>query len=286
MVKMLAEAAPAKINLFLRVIGRRSDGYHELDSLFVPVSVEDQVRIEVRPSQTQAISLKCAVASIADPKMNLAARAAHAFMREFDVTDEVRIELDKTIPMGAGLGGGSSDAGAVLRMMAALFSVDSRERLEALAVSLGADVPFFLDPRPARVGGIGEIIAPFEKFPTLHLVIAVPPVEVPTGAIFKALQPEHWSGPAPQEEVDAILAGRISASSVVNDLASVAIERFPEIGRLRTMLGEVGARAAAMTGSGGAVFGVFDDARAASKAAESLRSRAPDAKIFAVHSLA
>ncbi len=285
MVKLLAETAPAKINLFLRVIGRRSDGYHEMDSIFVPISLADRVRIEVRPSQSPAVSLRCAVASIADSKTNLATRAARAFMHEFGVTGEVQIDLDKAIPMGAGLGGGSSDAGAVLRMMAALFGVDARGRMEAVAVSLGADVPFFLDPRPSRVGGIGEIIAPLQGFPTLYLVIAVPPVEVPTGPIFKALKPAQWSGPAPEDDFRAILAGRISASSLVNDLAPVAIERYPEIGQLKAILEESGARAAAMTGSGGAVFGVFESAKAAVEGAESMRSRAPAARVFPVRSL-
>lgn len=285
MVKLLAEAAPAKINLFLRVIGRRPDGYHEMDSIFVPVSLGDRVRIEVRPSQSPAVSLRCALASIADPKTNLATRAAHAFMEEFGIAGHVQIDLDKAIPIGAGLGGGSSDAGAVLRMLAALFGIDAPGRMGAVAVSLGADVPFFLDPQPSRVRGIGEIIAPLEGFPTLHLVIAVPPVEVPTGPIFKALKPAQWSGPAPEEDVRAILAGRISASLLVNDLAPVAIERHPEIGQLKELLEESGARAASMTGSGGAVFGVFDSAEAAADGSERMRSKVPTARIFAVHSL-
>ncbi len=285
MVKLLAETAPAKINLFLRVLGRRSDGYHEMDSIFVPVSLADQVRIELRPSRSPAVSLRCALASIADPKTNLATRAARAFMDEFGVAGHVQIDLDKAIPMGTGLGGGSSDAGAVLRMMAALFGIDARERMEAVAVSLGADVPFFLEPRPSRVGGIGEIIAPLEGFPTLHLVIAVPPVEVPTGPIFKALKSTQWSGPAPEEDVRAILQGRISASTLVNDLAPVAIERHPEIGQLKAILEKSGARAASMTGSGGAVFGVFDSADAAVDGSERMRSQVPAARIFVAHSL-
>lgn len=285
MVKLLAQAAPAKINLFLRIIGRRSDGYHELDSIFVPVSLADQVRIEVRPAPSSAVSLRCAIASIADPRTNLATRAARAFMREFGVTGQVEIDLDKAIPMGAGLGGGSSDAGAVLRMMASLFGVDSRERMDAVAVSLGADVPFFLDPRPSRVGGIGEIVGPLANFPTLHLVIAVPPVEVPTAEIFKALKPAQWSGSAPDDEVRAILSGRISSASLVNDLAPVAMERYPEIARLKAILEESGARAAAMTGSGGAVFGVFGDADEAAGVARAVRSKVTEARVFAVRSM-
>jgi len=193
MVKLLAERAFAKINLFLRMTGRRADGYHELDSIFVPVSLSDRVTIEVRPSFLTTVTLRCNVAALGDVPTNLAPRAAHAFMNAFGIHAHVRIDLEKMIPTGAGLGGGSSDAGTVLRMLTTMTSSmlpeskDTAERLQKVAVALGADVPFFLNPRPAHVTGIGERIAVLDKFPTLHLVIAAPPVEVPTASVFKAL---------------------------------------------------------------------------------------------------
>lgn len=286
MIERLAEHAPAKVNLFLRVVGRRSDGYHQLDSVFVPISIADRVALEVRPASAPRVSIRCEVASLADPNTNLAARAADAFMREFDTSAEVVIELEKTIPMGAGLGGGSSDAGAVLRMMARMYSVDLDQRLEQIALSLGADVPFFLNPHPARVGGIGERITLIDGFPILHMVVAVPAVEVPTGPIFKALKPGHWSGIAPEGDIASIFSGRISPALTVNDLARVAVEQYPEIGRLRSIVERSGAIAAQMSGSGGSVFGVFNSPDDAARAAESIGSQAPEARVFAATSVA
>jgi 4-diphosphocytidyl-2-C-methyl-D-erythritol kinase len=294
MVKLLAERAPAKINLFLRVVGRRADGYHELDSVFIPVSLCDDVRVEVRgKAQSGAktvIALACDRSGIPPGDKNLAWRAAAAFLAEFDLEidrpHQVAIDLHKKIPVGAGLGGGSSDAGAVLRMMAALCRVNDQARLAAVALSLGADVPFFLDPRAAHVGGVGERIAPLEAGPPrLRMVIAVPPIEVSTGEIFRALAPEQWSGPAAAAHLRALAEGAITQPMLQNDLAAVAMARHPEIARLRSALIAAGASAAAMSGSGGAVFGIFADADAAANAAADLRRKHPEAQYYAVNSL-
>ena len=206
-------------------------------------------------------------------------------MKEFGLTAQVLIDLHKEIPIGAGLGGGSSDAGAVLRMMAALYRIDDRERLGKTAAGLGADVPFFLDPRPARVGGIGERIAPLDSMPILHLVVAAPPDEVSTAEVFAALTPDDWSGAAPDADVRAITGGHYEASALVNDLERVAIRLCPKISRLKAILLELGASAVAMTGSGGAVFGIFPSAEAAARAAEAGRSRAPDSRFIAASSI-
>ncbi|HYA34117.1 MAG TPA: 4-(cytidine 5'-diphospho)-2-C-methyl-D-erythritol kinase [Candidatus Binataceae bacterium] len=286
MVKLLAETASAKINLFLRVVGRRPDGYHELDSIFVPVSLGDCVAVEMRPGPESKVTLQCDVPSIAYADTNLASRAARAFMSEFGISARVLVRLTKRIPVGAGLGGGSSDAGAVLRILAALSRIDIRDdRLAKIAVSLGADVPFFLDPRPSRVRGIGERIEPLATFAKLNLVIAAPDVEVPTGAIFKALAPGDFSGPASEDDIVAILSGEFGQHQIVNDLARAAIERYPAIGELKNGLEKAGAKVASMTGSGGAVFGIFRDGDESVRAAESIREAYPQASIFAVSSL-
>jgi 4-diphosphocytidyl-2-C-methyl-D-erythritol kinase len=284
-LKLLSTTAPAKINLFLRFTGRRADGYHELDSLFVPVSLCDRVAIALRSAATSSVVLRCDAAGLGPDDQNLAVRAARAFMAEFAITADVMIDLHKEIPAGAGLGGGSSDAGAVLRMMAQLCHVGDRNRLGALAVKLGADVPFFLDPAPARVHGIGELIEPFDQFAPVELVIAVPPLTVPTADVFKRLPREAWSGPASSATVDAIATGRVHADQLVNDLAGVAKARWPVIAELQKSLEHAGAIAAAMSGSGGAVFGVFATASDAARAAEEIRARNPAARVFAVSTL-
>jgi 4-diphosphocytidyl-2-C-methyl-D-erythritol kinase len=202
--------------------------------------------------------------------------------------------LRKAIPAGAGLGGGSSDAGAVLRMMASLCRVDDAPRLARVALALGADVPFFLSPHIAHVSGVGERIAPLEavahdRAPVsqtpLCMVIAVPPVEVSTTEVFRALKPAQWSGPAPAEHLHAIAAGAITPSMLQNDLTAVAMARCPEIAELKSALLAAGATAASMSGSGGAVFGIFPSAEAAARAAAGMRPALPQTQFYAVNSL-
>lgn len=284
MVKLLAEAAPAKINLFLRVVGRRADGYHELDSVFVPVSLADRLRVEMRGAAARSITLRCDGADVPSGERNLAWRAANGFLGEFGCDAEVLLDLHKRIPAGAGLGGGSSDAGAVLRMMAALTRIDDAPRLGRVALGLGADVPFFLAPHAAHVGGIGERIAPLERCPRLWIVIAVPAVEVSTAEIFRALRREQWSGPAPAEHLRAIADGRITPAMLQNDLAAVAMTRCPQIARLKAALEAAGADAASMSGSGGAVFGLFAGEEQAARAAAKLRGELPNVQLFVAHS--
>jgi 4-diphosphocytidyl-2-C-methyl-D-erythritol kinase len=285
MVKLLAALAPAKINLFLRVTGRRADGYHELDSIFLPISLADRLQVEMRTAAASSVVLRCSDPNLPQGERNLAVRAAKRFAEEFGITAQVAIDLHKEIPISAGLGGGSSDAGAVLRMMAALARIREPARLAHIALSLGADVPFFLEPRPARVRGIGERIAPLAAMPALELVIAAPPVEVSTASIFATLRRENWSGPAPEADEAALMGGAIFPNMLINDLAPVAMALHPEIARLKALLEECGARAAAMTGSGGAVFGIFNDAGEAAAACAEVSRRAPGVWVRAARSL-
>src|ERR1700722_15970426 len=271
MVTELSGRACAKINLFLRITGRRDDGYHELDSVFLPLTLADEIRLEIRAANEPSVTVSCNLPELARSKNNLAASAARSFMSEFDLFAGVSIDLKKHIPIGAGLGGGSSDAATVLCMMAAsaqLTDEESMSKLRRIALSVGADVPFFLDPRPSRVNGIGELIAPIPGVPRLPIVIVAPPFEVPTAAIFRALRPEDFSGAAPDADIEAIARGEISPALAVNERAAGAIAQFPEIRRHKALLEESGARAAQMSGSGGAVFGVFGSPEDADKAAE------------------
>lgn len=280
MVKLLSATAPGKINLFLRVVGRRPDGYHELDSVFLPIALSDRLQVEFRRAPGAAVALRCNRSELPTDERNLAVAAARRFVEEFAVAGAIAIDLYKLIPAGAGLGGGSSDAAAVLKMLAALVRVEAPERLRELALAIGADVPFFLEPRPARVRGIGERIEPLAGFPALNLVIAAPPVEVRTARIFAALDPSQWSGPAPEAELHAIARGELSAAALVNDLTAAAAGFHPEIAELKRILEDLGAHGAAMTGSGGAVFGIFPDPEAAVRAASEAERRAPQARII------
>ncbi len=274
-------STPAKINLFLRVTGRRPDGYHELDSLFLPVSLFDRIVIETAPAPATSVSIRCNWADMPLDSRNLAVRAAQLFLTQAGVSARVEIDLHKQIPAGAGLGGGSSDAGAVLRAMASVYRFDLAA-LGRLALKIGADVPFFLDPRPARVGGVGERITYLKGAVRLDLVIGVPPVAVPTAEIYRYLERGHWSGPGPSRLPSSLDGATVGPDLLVNDLEAVALARYPQIGEIRRLFQHLGAAGVAMSGSGGAVFALFPDAGEASRAAQSAIARMPGARFFAV----
>lgn len=291
-------AAPAKLNLGLRVTGVRADGYHLLESVFVPLDLADALAIELTPAPAMRVALHVegAPAGLETDGRNLAARAATAFLAAADLTAEVHIALVKCIPVGAGLGGGSSDAGAVLRVLARRFpDAVPPARLAAIAAGLGADVPYFLDPRPALVRGIGDVVEPIERFPALAVVVATPAPPLATALVFRAFDARQGAGSAldsaaltPADEgrrmppLPALLGEIAEASSanppsprrwrtlladlLVNDLEPIAAELHPAVARIRTAIERAGARAVGMSGSGPTVFGVFagaDEARAA-----------------------
>jgi 4-diphosphocytidyl-2-C-methyl-D-erythritol kinase len=285
-------AAPAKLNLGLRITGVRADGYHLLESVFVPLEdLADTLEIAVTPAAETRVALRIAGGppGLEADDRNLAARAARDFLAAAALGASVDIALEKRIPVGAGMGGGSSDAGAVLRVLAERFpGALGRERLLALAVSLGADVPFFLDPRPALVRGIGDEIEPIAGLPSLAVVVTTPAPGLPTGEVFAAWDRAHpavaapdsaaltpagpgrsmrpppvpWADLDPSTDRGQTLLTRLSR----NDLEPVAAALRPAITRIRREIERAGARVVGMSGSGPTVFGVFGglaEARAA-----------------------
>jgi 4-diphosphocytidyl-2-C-methyl-D-erythritol kinase len=285
-------SAPGKVNLGLRILGRRSDGYHLLESLFAPIDLADTVELALRaePGVTLALSGACA-AGVPEDGRNLAVRAAEAFLAAAGRADGLVIALDKRVPSPAGLGGGSSDAGAVLRGLAVLLpgAVDAA-RLRALALGLGADVPFFLAPEPALVGGIGEEILPLDGVPSLVLLLAHPGAALATAAVYA----EHAAGasltprsPGPsirallalREEVGRARAGPVGGfqsslrALVANDLEPAASRLCPEVPELYEEIEATGALAVSLSGSGPTVFGVFPDERAAGEAQRRIARR-------------
>lgn len=273
-------AAPAKLNLVLRVGGRDADGYHPLASLMVALNgLSDDVVLE-RAGERR---LDCPGAP--EGPDNLAWRALDALEAHTGRALPAHVTITKRIPQQAGLGGGSSDAGAVLRMLAATCSVGTDARLVRVAVSIGADVPYFLDPCPARVRGIGERIEALPALTPIDLVLVVPPIEVPTARVFRALAPSDWSGEIPAADLEAILSGRISRGLTVNDLAKPAAAMYPRIAELKAIVEARGAVAAAMSGSGGSVFGIFANRTDAHNAAKLIADDAPDARVVACQTI-
>ena len=287
-----AERAPAKLNLGLRIVGRRGDGYHLLDSVFVAIDLADRIWVEADPSGPKGVALEVdgGPRELADPARNLAARAASAFLEAAGLEASVRVLLEKRVPVGAGLGGGSSDAGAVLRALAGCFPrAIGAGRLAELALALGADVPFFLDPRPARVSGVGECIAPLSDWPAFPVLVATPAPPLPTAEVFEAWDrsPGALTPSEPGRNLarlPALLAARTAdraadselTALLGNDLEPAATRLRPGIARVRAEIERAGARAVGMSGSGPSVFGVFRDERSAQAAAERGRWEASD----------
>jgi 4-diphosphocytidyl-2-C-methyl-D-erythritol kinase len=269
--------APAKVNLYLHVVGRRPDGYHLLDSLVVFADLGD--RLTVEPDDRLSLTVDGPRAGAVPPGPdNLVLRAAEALRRECGARAVgARIRLTKVLPVAAGIGGGSADAAAALRLLCALWRPDlSSARLHAIAATLGADIPVCLDRRPALLAGIGERLTPAPALPRAWLVLVNPGVPVPTGPVFAALRGFGPPAPAlPARIADAAdLAAHLSERR--NDLETAAQERAPVIRAVLTTLRDRdGCLIARMSGSGGTCFGVFADAGAAERAAASIRRDAP-----------
>jgi 4-diphosphocytidyl-2-C-methyl-D-erythritol kinase len=266
--------APAKVNLGLRVVGRRADGYHELESLFAPIDLADAIALRIESARAAEVAFELAGDAAGAPPGddNLAVRAARAFLAHSGIAARVAIQLTKRTPVAAGLGGGSSDAGAVLRGLDRAYpAAVPADALEAIALALGADVPFFLDPRPAWVTGIGERREPVTGLPPLALVLANPGEPLATAEVFRAFDalanPGRARSAPPRSLAEELADDRALAARLHNDLEEPAVRLCPPIARLRAQLSAAGARAVAMSGSGATVYGVFGSRAAAEAAA-------------------
>jgi 4-diphosphocytidyl-2-C-methyl-D-erythritol kinase len=266
--------APAKVNLVLHVLHRRPDGYHEIDTLFQAIDLSDEVEVELVDGD---VALEVESAEHLGPEEdNLAYRAAARLLQEVAPSTGARVRLRKRIPAGGGLGGGSSDAAAVLRCIAELIGDCEPARLEGLAVDLGSDVPFFLGESPlARGRGRGELLEPLGPLPPRPLVLVSPRVHVSTAGAYATLAEvragqvgpsEGLAGPAPSTWRDV-------ESLVHNDFEPVISAAHPEIRRALYALRDYGASVSLMSGSGSSCFGLFQDADVARWVAEELRAR-------------
>jgi len=297
---VLAALAPAKVNLTLHVLGRRADGYHDLESLVAFAPFGDRLTLRPGPALALAVSGPTAeqAGTLGD---NLVLRAARALAERIPGLTLGRFALVKRLPAGAGLGGGSADAAAALRLLAQAnrLALDDPRVLDA-ARATGADVPVCLDPRPRLMRGTGDILSEPLALPRLGLLLVHPGVAVPTAAVFKALQLEPLTGepqkcvrifgdPVPtlspqagrgSNEVAAVsgegaaLIEWLAAAS--NDLEAPAIGIAPVIAEvLRAIAACAGCRLARMSGSGSACFGLFDGSRQAAAAARRLKGMQP-----------
>lgn len=273
----LTTRARAKVNLDLRVLARRADGYHELESLVAFASIGDTLTLQPGPDLSLAIGGPRGAGLEADAR-NLVLRAARCLAEEIPSLRWGRFELVKRLPVASGIGGGSADAAAALRLLARLNGIPSEEpALLAVAARIGADVPVCLESRARRMGGVGERLGPPLDLPPLFALLVNPGVPVETVSVFRELglragEAGPGAGRSPAEVGAAAkdLTAALVASG--NDLEAPALRVAPVIGQVLAVLSVLpGCRLARMSGSGATCFALFDDCRASAAAARALQ---------------
>lgn len=265
--------ALGKINLGLDVLGRRENGYHDVRMVMQTVYLYD--RIIMKKSKTPGIRLEMNLYYLPVNENNLAYQAAQMLMDEFHMEEGVSIQLDKHIPVAAGMAGGSSNAAAVLFGMNRMFSLGlSQKELMERGVKLGADVPYCIMRGTVLAEGIGEILTPLSPMPKCYVLIAKPAISVSTKMVYEKLDSHEIED---HPDIDGILAGlkagdlKKVAGSMGNVLERVTVDAYPVIDQIKKMMIKEGALNAMMSGSGPTVFGIFEEKATARKAADAIR---------------
>jgi 4-diphosphocytidyl-2-C-methyl-D-erythritol kinase len=265
--------AHAKINLSLEVLNRRPDGFHNLRTVFQTISLADTIDIEAERARRTSVTLE---SDVDIPGENLIVRAAHAVLEVVRVNAVVRCRLRKKIPMGGGLGGGSTDAVAVLRVLPGLLKKAlEADRLIEIGAGLGSDVPVFLIGGTVLGLGRGTELYPLPDLPALPVLVVAPDVHVSTAEAYAALgrtEAQPYEGNSTARLVQSMAAARDWSGACVNDFEGAVFALHPELAAIRKKLERLGARTARMTGSGACVFGVFDSVEARDSAALRFRT--------------
>ncbi|HJP17338.1 MAG TPA: 4-(cytidine 5'-diphospho)-2-C-methyl-D-erythritol kinase [Nitrospinota bacterium] len=267
--------SPAKINLGLKIIKKRDDGYHEIETIFQMVSLFDTLTFR---SIQVGIVLKTDRDKLPVGETNLVVKAAKLLQQETGIQKGVEIFLEKKIPVGAGLGGGSGNAAFTLMGLNNLWELHLKKKdLMKLAITLGSDVPFFLSDCSAAIGkGRGEILTPFENRSNIHVVIVSPNIHISTGSIYKEMNLGLTSNSKDINILRSLLVkGRITelGSYLYNDLETVVCKRYPALTEIKKKLINSGAVGALVSGSGSSVFGIYLQQETARKATTKLISK-------------
>ncbi len=273
----LTRKAPAKINLFLEITGRRPDGYHDIESVMQTVTLFDGITVTKTDCDGKRIKITCTNPDVPCDSTNLCWRAAERFFEAAEISGyDIAIHIDKHIPMAAGLGGGSSDAAATLFVLNELYGeIFTKEKLCALGARLGADVPFCIVQGISITKGIGDVFAPCSKIPDCHIVIACHGEGVSTPWAYRRLD-EMYDFASRNVSADAfadiIAAGdlRAIAGGMTNIFESAVLPERPLAREIREILSASGALRAMMSGSGPSVVGIFDGAADARNACAKL----------------
>jgi 4-diphosphocytidyl-2-C-methyl-D-erythritol kinase len=250
--------AYAKINLFLEIIDKRSDGYHNLETIMQTVDIYDQISFEV--IDEDEINLECASLALADKEKNIVYKAAKAIKTEFAIKKGIKIKLEKSIPMGAGLGGGSSDAASTIKTLVKLWDIKtSNEKLLTIASKLGADVPFFLTGSLALCKGIGDKVTPLKNLEPFPIILVNPGFEISTATVFSRVDLSLTKKGGIHKIASLISDEKLDKNSVSNILFN-RLEDFvfpyhPELLKIKNVLTKLDC-ASLMSGSGATVFAI------------------------------
>lgn len=287
MSKEISLHAFAKINLSLSVLGKRDDGFHEIETIFQTVSLNDTLTFS--SLDDELLELTCDDSNIPVDESNLIIRAAKILRERFNVKRGARIHLEKRIPSPGGLGGGSSDAAAALLALNYLWDIKAgKNELENMGAKLGADVPFFFTGGTAFGTGLGTKINSLSDLSKTELLIVTPNVSVPTAEAYKSLNATRLTKKKGESILASSRRGEIIADSIQtvlhNDFEPVIFRLQPEIERVKNTLVESGASGALMTGSGASVFGIFDNEDVREKAI-ALISKEKSWRVFACSTL-
>ena len=267
--------ALAKINIGLDVLRRREDGYHDVKMIMQTVGIYDQICLN--REKTPGIRVKTNLFYLPDNENNLVYKAAKLLMDEFSIEDGVSIDLNKYIPVAAGMAGGSSDAASVLYGMNKMFSLGlSRDELMRRGVKIGADVPYCIMRGTALAEGIGEILTPLPPMPACFVLVAKPGISVSTKFVYENLHANDLR-PEQHPDIDAAIAGiragdlKATAQAMGNVLELVTAREYPVIEEIKNFMKKRGALNAMMSGSGPTVFGLFENKTTARNAIYQLR---------------
>ncbi len=275
----LEKVSPCKVNLLLNILGKRPDGFHELETIMHPIRVCDRLHFD---RGTSGIHLTCNRADLPTDSRNLVYRAAALFLEAAEIKDGIQIHLEKNVPLAAGLGGGSSNAAITLVALNEMFGNPlARERLHSLATSLGSDVPFFLQGQPALANGRGEKVqslAPFSALKDAAFLLVHPGFGIATSWAYQNLArfPAALNGrPGRAQSLISLLQTDLKAagSEFYNSLEAPALEKYPLLFLFQEFLREAGAAGTLMSGSGSTTFAVFQKQLEAEAAAEKLKGK-------------
>lgn len=284
-MQILSLPSPGKVNLRLEVVGKRPDGYHELRSLMERVNIADEVTVKI---VERNIQVTCDDESIPPDEGNIAFKAVKEILAYSSRNVGVEVHIKKRIPVAAGMGGGSSNAAAVIKAVNHLLKLKlTKEKLMKIGLKVGADVPFFLFEAPALAEGIGEQLKKIKAMPKLLFLIANPNISVSTRWVYGKLSLDPERQTAHLEVPNSYRTKRDVAKIVHNDLEKVTVREYPVVAEIKDEMLKLGALVSQMTGSGPTVFGIFSDKAQLLKAYERMKKKTQKGwKVFMAENVA